>query len=217
MIKEVAVEMIREVPYTDREIVTEVRVEVPIDIVREVDKEVPVQLIKEVPVEVVRESGASLPCTHVDSFDTKTYMMSEEERSARASGGGHDNAAPSKKGSGTTTSARGTSGGHGNAVGSAENWDKQVTTDARDAVLRRKGGWSGTNAYISTGSSREGSARPGTAPIAGRKGGGMDRGQPQQISATKPGFVSGRAVWGGTAERRANEAISKARSATNIN
>ena len=81
---------------------------------------------------------------------------------------------------------------------------------------RRKGGWSGTNAYISTGSSREGSARPGTAPIAGRKGGGMDRGQPQQISATKPGFVSGRAVWGGTAERRANEAISKARSATNI-
>ena len=45
----------------------------------QVDKEVPVQLIKEVPVEVVRESHQPLPEMLVDSFETKTYVMSDAE------------------------------------------------------------------------------------------------------------------------------------------
>ena len=38
--------------------------------------------------------------------------------------------------------------------------------------------------------------------------------KPEQYASTKAGFVAGRNVWSGTAERRANAAIAAAKAAT---
>ena len=68
-----------------------------------------------------------------------------------------------------------------------------------EAVLRRKGGWSGYG-----GVDADARPRPSSAAAANtRKPVG---GKPEQYAASKPGFVGGRNVWTGTAERRARHA-----------
>jgi len=65
LLKEVAVETVREVPKeVVREVVREVRVEVPVEVIRNVEVEVPVELIREVPVEVQREVPLPHPKGH---------------------------------------------------------------------------------------------------------------------------------------------------------
>jgi hypothetical protein len=137
-------------------------------------------------VEVVRESQQPLPNTHVDNFDTKTYLMPESERAARAAGEAPAIPAP-------------------------------PPPPQAEAVLRRKGGWSGAAAYQSIGTSHEAPARPRPVSAAARapRAAASAREKPEQYAATKPGFVSGRAVWSGTAEKRAAAAIAAARGATN--
>ena len=102
-----AVETVREVPvFVDVEVRIETRHEVPVDVVKHIDKEVPYEVIREVPVEVVHERSQSLPETHVDNLDMRTYLMSERERSTRC--------APAP-----------------------------APAPPAEAILRRKGGWSG--------------------------------------------------------------------------
>ena len=142
------------------------------------------QLIKEVPVEVVRESQQPLPNTHVDSFETKTYLMSERERAAR------EREQPPAAGSGAAPT---------------------------DAVLRRKGGWSGANPASSTVSGEQTRPRPMSAAAAqSRRAAAPPGNKPEQYAPTKSGFVSGRNVWTGTSERRAAAAIAAAKAATSI-
>ena len=200
VIREVPVETVREVPvYVDREVLVESRVEVPVDVVRLVEKEVAVELIREVPVEVVRETSQALPDTHMDNFDTKTYLMSERERAHRASGGG------------------GFDGGGGGGGGGFDGGGGGLNVPPPlppDMVLRRKGGWS------------DGPRDAGRAQSVPRTDGGASQGRkpldpankkavPDQLAATKSGFVSGRNVWGGTTERRepAGQAAARAKAA----
>ena len=143
------------------------------------------QLIKEVPVEVVRESQQPLPNTHVDSFETKTYLMSERERAARE----REQPPPTSSGGVPT-----------------------------DAVLRRKGGWSGAPP-ASTVSGEQTRPRPmsaASAASAQSRRAAAPPSKPEQYASTKSGFVSGRNVWTGTSERRAQAAIAAAKAATSI-
>ena len=225
VIREVHVETIKEVPvYIDREVLVEVRVEVPIDVERFVDREVAVELVREVPVEVVRETQQALPDTHVDNFETKTYLMSERERGQRATnadvlqapaeeavlrrkggwtGAGAAPLQPSTAGNSKSSSSIYHGGGGGGGGGGYEQQQQSARgRPASSAAMSRRSG----GASVGSIGSGVSSLNPGNAAASGK---------PEQYAATKSGFVSGRNVWGGTSERRANQAIAAARAATN--
>lgn len=97
-------------------------------------------------------------------------------------------------------------GGHGGGGGYGGSGLQPPPPPPPEMVLRRKGGWS--DGPKSQSFPRQHAHRENQRPEAQNK-------KPEQIAATKAGFVSGRNVWGGTTERResAGQAAARAKAA----
>jgi hypothetical protein len=67
------------------EVIREIRVEVPVEVIKEVEKivEVPVEVIKEVPVEVIKEVEKVITITNNKDLEEKIFHLNEQIESER--------------------------------------------------------------------------------------------------------------------------------------